>query len=332
MGMPSEQLIGKTLFELFPKEQAEAFYKGDKEVIESGISKNKIIELMNSPKGPIYVEIDKVPYRDEHGIIAGLICFAIDITERKYAEDELNKNFEQVTKLNTEKDKFFSIIAHDLRSPFYGLLGLTELMAENTENFSQAEFVEHSKSLNNAAKKLYKLLEYLLEWAQIQNGAIEFTPNNFVLKKLVSESVDSIYERALQKRIEIINEVDNSQKVYADEKMIGSVLRNLLSNAVKFTRTNGKISIKTEHPNNGKVTISIEDNGVGIPEDDIEKLFKIEEKVRTHGTDGELSIGLGLLLCKEFIDLHGEKIWVESNEKTGSKFSFTLQGANGHEK
>jgi len=460
MEKPAEQLEGKTLFDIFPKEQAEAFWKDDKEVIESGKSKNKIIELMHSPKGDIWVQTDKIPFRAEQGNITGLIGFALDITERKKAEesllethqiiegiinsipvrvfwkdtnlaflgcnnlftldagfadpkeiigkndfqmkwrkqaeqyqqddreviesgrpklnieeaqttpdgniitlltskipllnsaeeiigvlgtyvdiserknaeDELKKSFKQVTKLNAEKDKFFSIIAHDLRSPFNGFIGLTELMADNSENFSQAEFVEHSISLNNAAKKLYKLLEYLLEWSQIQNGAIEFTPNNFVLKKLVSESVDSIYERALQKRIEIINEVDNSQKVYADEKMIGSVLRNLLSNAVKFTRTNGKISIKTEHPNNGKVTISIEDNGVGIPEDDIEKLFKIEEKVRTHGTDGELSIGLGLLLCKEFIDLHGEKIWVESNEKTGSKFSFTLQGANGHEK
>lgn len=332
MEKPAEQLEGKTLFDIFPKEQAEAFWKDDKEVIESGKSKNKIIELMHSPKGNIWVQTDKIPYRDEHGNITGLIGFALDITEHKHAEDELHKNFKSVTKLNAQKDKFFSIIAHDLRSPFYGLLGLTELMADNTENFSQSEFVEHSKSLNNAAKKLYKLLEYLLEWAQIQNGAIEFTPNNFVLTKLVSESVDTIYEQAQQKGIEIINEVNNSQKVYADERMIGTVLRNLLSNAVKFTKTNGKINIRTEHYPHGKIKISIEDNGVGIPEDDIGKLFKIEEKIRTQGTDGELSIGLGLLLCKEFIDLHGEKIWAENNEKTGSKFSFTLQGANGHEK
>lgn len=251
--------------------------------------------------------------------------------ERKLAEDELKQSYEEVTKVNAQKDKFFSIIAHDLRSPFNGLIGLTELMADNSENFSTAEFVEHSKLLNNAVKKLYKLLEYLLEWAQIQNGAIKFTPKNFELSNLVSESIDTIYERTQQKRIVIINEVERSQKVYADENMIGTVLRNLLSNAVKFTKNDGKISVKTEPPKNGTVTISIEDNGVGIPQDDVGKLFKIEEKVSTLGIDGETSIGLGLLLCKEFIDMHGEKIWVESNENTGSKFSFTLKGENGHE-
>lgn len=332
MGMPAEQLEGKTLYDIFPEEQAEAFGKDDKEVFDSGKAKNKIIELMHTSKGNIWVQTDKIPFRDEQGKITGLIGFALDITERKNAEDELKKSYEQVTKLNAQKDKFFSIIAHDLRSPFYGFIGLTGLMADNSENFSTAEFVEHSKLLNNAAKKLYKLLEYLLEWAQIQNGAIEYTPKNLELNKIVTESMDTIYERAQQKNIEIINEIDNTLKVFADEKMIGTVLRNLLSNAVKFTKNNGKVSIKTGRPDNGTVKISIEDNGVGIPAEDVEKLFKIEEKVSTQGTNGETSIGLGLLLCKEFIDMHGEKIWVESNENTGSRFSFTLQGANGHER
>lgn len=331
MGMTVEQFEGKSTYDVFPKEQADAYGKDDKEVFDSGRSKNKIIELLPSPKGEIWVQTDKVPYIDEQGNIIGLIGFALDITDRKRAEDELKQSYEQVTKLNAQKDKFFSIIAHDLRSPFNGFIGLTELMAKNLEDFSQAEFVEHSKLLNNSAKKLYKLLEYLLEWAQIQKGVLEYSPQNFQLTKLVSESLDTIYEQAQQKSIEIVNEIDSSQKVYADEKMIGTVLRNLLSNAVKFTKTRGKIRIKTEHPDNGTVKISIEDNGVGIPEDDIGKLFNIEEKVSTRGTDGETSIGLGLLLCKEFIDMHGEKIWVESNENTGSKFSFTLQGANGHE-
>lgn len=332
MGMPADQLEGKNLLDIFPKEQAEAFWKDDKEVFASGRSKNKIIELMNSPKGDIWVRTDKIPFRDEQGKIIGLIGFALDITERKKAEDELKQSYEQVTKLNAQKDKFISIIAHDLRSPFNGFIGLTGLMADNFENFSIAEFVEHSKSLNNAAKKLYKLLEYLLEWAQIQNGTMEYTPKNLELTKLVAESIDTIYERAQQKGIVITNKIDSSQKVYADEKMIGTVLRNLLSNAVKFTKTNGKINIKTEHHNNGRVKISIEDNGVGIPEEDIGKLFHIEKKVSTLGTDGETSVGLGLLLCKEFIDIHGGKIWVQSKENEGSKFLFTLQGENGYER
>lgn len=331
MGKPAKQLEGKSLFDVFPKEQADAYWKDDNEVFASGKPKNNIFELMESPKGNVWVQTEKIPYRDEQGKIIGLIGFSLDITERKKTEDELKLSYKQVTKLNAQKDKFFSIIAHDLRSPFNGFIGLTGLMADNSENFSQVEFVEHSKSLNKAAKNLYKLLEYLLEWSQIQNGSMEYTPKNLDLSKIVSDSIDTIYDKAQQKGIKIIREIDHKQKVFADEKMIGTVLRNLLSNAVKFTRVEGKVSIKSEHANNGTVIISVEDTGVGIPEEDVKRLFQIEEKVSTLGTDGETSIGLGLLLCKEFIELHGENIWAESKENAGSKFSFTLQGENGHE-
>jgi PAS domain S-box-containing protein len=455
MGMTIYQLEGKSLFDIFPKEQAEAFWRDDLEVIESGTSKNKIIESMPSPKGNIWVQTDKIPYRDGQGNITGLIGFALDITDRKNAEEslleshqiiegivnsitvrvfwkdmnlvylgcnkllaqdagfedpkeiigkndfqmgwikqaehyqrddreviesgrpklnieesqttpdgniitlltskipllnsageiigvlgtyvdiserkqaevELKNSYEQVTKLNAEKDKFFSIIAHDLKSPFNGFIGLTGLMADKSEEFSQSEFIEHSKSLNNAAKNLYKLLENLLEWAQIQNGTIEYTPKNLHLSKFVSESIDTIYERALQKRITIINEIGNKEKVYADEKMISSVLRNLLSNAVKFTKMDGKIIVQSEQSNDA-IKISVTDNGVGIPGNDVKKLFKIEEKVSSKGTEGELSTGLGLLLCKEFIEMHGGKIWAESEEGKGSCFRFTIPSSS----
>jgi signal transduction histidine kinase len=170
-------------------------------------------------------------------------------------------------------------------------------------------------------------LENLLEWAQIQKGSINFTPKDFDLSKIVSHSIDTIIPSALQKSITIINENGNSHKVHVDEKMIDTVLRNLLSNAVKFTRRNGKVVVKSSF-NNGTMEVSIEDNGVGIPKADVGRLFKIEEKVSSKGTDGELSTGLGLLLCKEFIEMHGGKIWAESKENVGSKFYFTLRGEN----
>ncbi|WP_025866352.1 sensor histidine kinase, partial [Prolixibacter bellariivorans] len=131
-------------------------------------------------------------------------------------------------------------------------------------------------------------------------------------------------QRAKQKRISIINEVVNMQKVYADEKMIGTVLRNLLSNAVKFTRKDGKTIIRSQWLDDNIIEVSVEDDGIGIPEKDINRLFKIEEKVSSQGTEGESSTGLGLLLCKEFIEMHGGKIWVESEYGKGSKFKFTL--------
>ncbi len=255
----------------------------------------------------------------------GYNAVGLDITDRKQIEKEIKAKNDQLIKLNAEKDKFFSIIAHDLKSPFNGFLILTELMSDTSEKFSPEEYAENSKSLNEAARILYKLLENLLEWAQLQKGSINFTPKDSDLSKMVSQSIETIYQRALQKRIEIINEIDDTQKVYVDEKMIDTVLRNLLSNAVKFTRKDGKTIIKSEPLDDGKIEVSVEDNGVGISEKNVKRLFKIEEKVSSQGTDGESSTGLGLLLCKEFIERNGGKIWVESEEGKGSKFKFTLQ-------
>jgi signal transduction histidine kinase len=235
---------------------------------------------------------------------------------------------EQQDKLIATKDKFFSIIAHDLKSPFVGLLSLTELMADKTENFSLAEFAEFSKSLNETACNLYKLLENLLEWAMLQNGSINFTPKDFDLSKMISQGINTINQRALQKRITIINKIDNSQKVYADEKMISTVLRNLLSNAVKFTHQNGMVTISAKEIEDQMIEIFIKDSGIGMPKSIVEKLFELGEKTGRQGTDGELSTGLGLLLCKEFVEKNGGKILVESEEGVGSAFYFTLPKFN----
>ncbi len=261
-----------------------------------------------------------------------------DITERLSAEQAslrakaiVEKTNKELIKLNAEKDKFFSIIAHDLKSPFNGFLGLTALMADGTEIFSLAEFAENSKALNQAARNLYKLLENLLEWSQIQNGSIIYTPKNIDLSELVLQSIDTINPRAVQKEITIINDAVDVHNVYADEKMISTVIRNLLSNAVKFTKTGGKVIVKSEQSNNDTIEVSVTDNGIGILAKDIERLFKIEEKVSSKGTDGETSTGLGLLLCKEFVEINGGKIWVESKANFGSTFSFTICRANTHE-
>lgn len=249
---------------------------------------------------------------------------ARDITERKLAEEEIKIQNEKLLKLNAEKDKFLSIIAHDLKSPFQGFLNMTELMGESSDEFSAAEWVQNSKLLNKAAHNVYILLDNLLEWSKVKRGLIEYTPKELDLFKIVSESIDSISDRALQKGIAIITEIDNANLVFADERMISSVLRNLTANAVKFTRHGGKVTIKSARLGNGKIEIAVSDNGIGISEEKIAKLFKIEEKVGSLGTEGELSTGLGLLLCKEFIDIHDGIIWVESKENIGSTFSFCL--------
>ncbi len=246
------------------------------------------------------------------------------IIERRRTEEEIMEQNKKLIKLNAEKDKFFSIIAHDLKSPFQGFLNLTEVMSENAEEFSMSELAAFSRSINITAKNFYKLLEDLLEWAQVQKGSIEFSPIEINLFKIVSQSINTIYQRADQKGIKIVNDIDVKQEIIADERMVGTIIRNLLSNAVKYTNPEGKIIINSEIHEKDFIQVSVKDNGMGITEGDLDRLFKIEEKISRKGTEKEEGTGLGLLLCKEFVELHGGKIWVESKEGIGSTFYFTL--------
>src|SRR3989339_1619004 len=164
------------------------------------------------------------------------------ILNLKAREEEIKKKNEELNEINSEKDKFFSIIAHDLRSPFQGFLSLTEMMADKGEEFSHDDFVEFSKNLNKAAQNLYRLLENLLAWSQVKNGTIDFIQKDFDLSTIVLQNIDTFNQRAKQKGITIIEEIDHEQKVFADDKMISSVLRNLISNAVKFTKKDGQVT------------------------------------------------------------------------------------------
>ncbi len=261
-------------------------------------------------------------------VIGGIIMNYRDITERKQAEEKIIKVNKELEKLNTEKDKLFSIIAHDLRSPFTGLLGLSEIMASESNDLSSSDIALYSKALHRSIGNVYQLLENLLEWAQFQKGSIAFTPVELCIRDVFLESEEYIKQRAMQKGITIIKEIPETIQVYADDKMINSVLRNLLSNAVKFSSKDGKVVGRAIERKGGMVEISVTDTGVGIPKNILEKLFKLGENVGTDGTDGEPSTGLGLLLCKEFVEQNGGNIWVESEEGKGSTFYFTLLSKN----
>ena len=276
---------------------------------------------------------------------AATLNFIIDITEQKLTEIELvklneelklskdvieenlsqkNMLVEKLEKLNSEKDKFFSIIAHDLRSPFQGFIGLTEIMVEEINILSKTELTNISNDLNKSANSLYKLLQNLLEWSQMQKGTINFAPQEWQLSEIVGQSYENMAQRASQKGITLENNISDSIRVNADEKMLNTVVRNLLSNAVKFTTTEGKVTISAKETNDNMVEVSVTDTGIGMSENDVNKLFKLDEKVRKPGTDGEPSTGLGLLLCKEFVENHGGKIWIKSQENIGSTFYFTV--------
>ncbi|MFN3781717.1 MAG: sensor histidine kinase, partial [Candidatus Kapaibacteriota bacterium] len=222
-----------------------------------------------------------------------------------------------------EKDKLFSIIAHDLKSPFSGFLGIANLLSTDIESFTKEELVELAKSLKESAENVYKLLENLLEWSRIQRGLIPFNPENHDLFSLV-EHIHSLHRANIEKKsINFTNLIPNYLEAKFDINMISTVLRNLISNAIKFTPKGGKITIDYKQ-NNNELTISVSDTGIGIPNRILPDLFRLGAKISRPGTDGESSTGLGLILCKEYIERHKGKIWVESQEGYGSTFYFTL--------
>ena len=275
-------------------------------------------------KSRFYIEVNAVLMHHPDGKPMGILNIERDVTERVKLEEELVRSNSELKKANSEKDKFFSIIAHDLRSPFTGLLGLTELMTAKDKMLSIEECVQISKLLRESVVNAYKLLENLLEWAMIQKGSFDFLPAELSLSNLFIRNIEPLNERARQKGITIFREITGIDKITADEKLISTVLRNLLANALKFTDRGGEVSIGAKETEDGMIEISVTDTGIGIPKDVIDKLFILGEKVGTTGTDDEPSTGLGLILCKEFVEKHSGKIWVESQENVGSTFYFTI--------
>ena len=239
--------------------------------------------------------------------------------------EKLLNSEKQLTDLNASKDKFFSIIAHDLKGPFSGFLGLSELIAEEYQNLEKEAIAQMAVSLNKGAKQLFNLLENLLEWSRIQRGSIQFDPVNIRVNQLAASNIELLSNNAEQKKIIMINKLDAYLLVFADNNMLNTVLRNLLSNAIKFTNEGGVVRIDAkEKEDNNLVEITVADNGVGMPPDTTGQLFKMDSKLSTLGTANERGTGLGLLLCKEIIEKMGGKIWVESAIGIGSKFKFTV--------
>ncbi|WP_264565126.1 tetratricopeptide repeat-containing sensor histidine kinase [Flavobacterium sp. N3904] len=228
-----------------------------------------------------------------------------------------------ISEINNQKDKFFSIIAHDLRGPFNGFLGLTELMAEDIDIMTTEEVKFAAVNMRSSAKNLFTLLENLLNWSRMEQHLIPFDPKEYLLKPIIVDSILTLQDTANNKAITIDTTISQDIKVFADINMLQAVIRNIALNAIKFTPKNGFILIKATEDNK-KTIISVTDSGIGMNEKIIENLFKLDVQNNRIGTDEEPSTGLGLILCKEFIEKHSGKIWVESEEGKGSTFYFSL--------
>ncbi|BBE17540.1 sensor histidine kinase [Aquipluma nitroreducens] len=257
-----------------------------------------------------------------------LIATARDITEQNQAEERIKSKNEELQKINAEKDKFFSIIAHDLRSPFAAFLGLTQMMVQDLPSLKLDNIQEIALLMRDSATNLHRLLENLLQWSRLQQGMVAFDPHYFLLVEKINSGLRPVMEIASNKGVEIVVNIPDGMYVLADENMLESTIRNLVTNAVKFTDKGGKILVSAQAENQSGVQISIKDTGIGMNEKTLENLFRIGELNCRPGTNGEPSTGLGLILCKDFIERHGGKIWAESTEFMGSTFHILLPNSS----
>lgn len=246
-----------------------------------------------------------------------------DITERKKTEQKLLESRNRLKELNATKDRFFSIIGHDLKNPINNILGLSDLMLAEIRAGDYEGIEEYTTMIHHSSKNAIDLLSNLLTWARSQTGKIKYNPTHINLNSLADSTIDFLSDNAARKSISLENRVRENIDVKADSVMLELIIRNLLSNGIKFTPYGGTVTIgaRDEHD---LTRVFVEDTGVGIPEEGRKKLFRLEYNYSTKGTQKEAGTGLGLLLCKEFIVLHGGKIWVDSNVGEGSTFSFTI--------
>jgi signal transduction histidine kinase len=254
-------------------------------------------------------------------LIGRQIAIAI---ERKKAEEEIKIKNELLEAINIEKDKFFSIIAHDLRGPIGSFVTATQIIEDDLQNMTLDEIRDLTISMKTEATNLYRLLENLLEWSRLKRGVMEFSPARLNLLSEINSAIESVSELGRQKGIAISVSVRYELEITADKHMLQTIIRNLVANGVKFTRGGGKVTVTAMRNDDGSVEITVIDTGIGMTEDMKHRLFIMNEKTGRKGTDGEPSSGLGLLLCKEFVEKHKGKILVESEVDKGSSFKILI--------
>lgn len=263
------------------------------------------------------------PFYDVDDTFLGYIGSCYDVTESKEAEITIKQQNEELQKLNNAKDLYFSIISHDLKSPFNALLGFSTLLCENIRNYDIETIESFIKDISNISQNTYNLLEELLLWANAQSGKIKFKPEIINLKDICDEVIELVTIKAKEKNIAITLSSTINQDLFVDIQMVKTIMRNIITNALKFTNSGGEITISAKK-NTDFIQISIIDNGVGISSEQLSHLFDISKAQSTPGTSDEKGTGLGLIICKEFIEKHNGTIEVYSELGKGSEFIFSL--------
>lgn len=271
---------------------------------------------------PIWIHFESIPRCLENGDIIWTGTLQ-DISKRKNEEREIALKNQELQRLNAEKEKFLSIIAHDLKSPFTAILGFSQLLMEASINKEFEQIEKYAHIILQSSTRTVDLLKNLMEWAQSHTGRMVFSPEYFDIVTLINETTLIYDDIALQKSITLKKVLPRYASLFADKAMICTVFRNMISNAIKFTLPGGEVTIWAEERPE-EMLFSVKDTGVGIPQCRLETIFQSDHATSTSGTHNEKGTGLGLTLCKEFIEKHGGKIWAESREKEGSTFYFSL--------
>jgi PAS domain S-box-containing protein len=320
------KLIGKRFNTFIPLNERDLFISFINSVFDSAEKQSCELSMINKDKRLFHVLLEGLVLDDALETEKKCQLALIDLTEYKRVQNSLKKSNEELKELNATKDKFFSIIAHDLRSPFQSLLSYSEILATDIENLSSDDIVSFSKELNDSLNNLYSLLENLLHWSMMQRDLLEYNPLNFNLYDKINKIISIVEHSASKKNISISNRVDTELSVFADANMLRSIIQNLLINAIKFTNDKGRIIISSQKKGE-VIELSVEDTGIGIDKENISKLFEFNTIYTTKGTAGEKGTGLGLPLCREFVERNYGNIWVESELGKGSKFTFTISKA-----
>ena len=325
MGYKEEEIVGINFRNITHPGDMDKSLEIVKELLKNNSLENISVEKRYlNKKGDIIWALTTISMiRDENERPSFFIAQVQNITKRKKSEEQLIKYTEELKLLNAAKDKFFSIISHDLRSPFNSLLGLTEYISQSYDEMTPTEIRTSISNVYASSKQVYNLILNLLEWSMIQSGRLTVNKSVINLSELGNEIMSLYEESANHKQLQLINNMEQDILVYADKYMIDTIVRNFVSNSIKFTSPGGKITIKGII-NGDNAEVSVTDTGIGISPEEQKHLFRIDEQTRRDGTLNEKGTGLGLILCKEFIEKNNGVLWVESEEGKGSRFSFTV--------
>ena len=333
-------VVNKNMAKIYPL-ISDVFVPGKtfEEVLRTGVERGQFVEAQGreeefiqsrlayhrEPKGAVEYNLPDgrwIRVEEMRTPSGGVIGIRTDITSLRIAEKKIEAQRDELRDLNDQKNKLFSIIAHDLKSPFTSLLGMSQVMAEISDTLTPTQFVDYAKSINENARRLFGLLENLLDWPRSQMDQVAFELQPHDLGNLIEQNIDLFSHVVEEKRVHLVSNVP-TLTVHADIDMANTVIRNLLNNAIKFTEESGSITVSAERKGDW-VEVSVADTGVGMTPDRVDGLFRLDTAQSTKGTRGEAGTGLGLLICRDFVEKHGGMIQVESTQGNGSTFRFTL--------